>query len=496
MKRWLAPLTGILVLLGWLPAPASAAAPIRLQATYTKGEQWTMTLREEDSTTFTAEVPQKTRETTVTTKEVTARWEVTEILPNGGARIAVRYEDLVGRVVKDGRLVDGVDTRQPQQPEAVRKVLAVMRKPFSVTVSRRAKIVEVAGLDEILDDWRSEAEQTFSQEKRAELDWLVESLLGSENVSKMLSEALTPLPAAPVEIGAEWSEPWDLRSEFMNMRGTRTYRLAPHGSLPEWLAVFEESRFVLTSNRKDLELETARATTTSTSTISRDSARLAWKRGVAQLDFELYRTAANRPRTLLSRSESTTTTTLSMRPVLAAQARAHLEQGKAFGGRREYDAAIREFDQGIALQPGAAELWTYRGIARHARGDLARALADLDRAIRLDPGLDMAYFSRAAVRVDLQDNAGAIADHTAVIQLQPEGWRSYFLRGILYSLAQQWPLAITDFTSAIERNPDVPQAYRFRADAYRRVGNQAAADSDQKKWLELGAGSQGGGAQR
>lgn len=488
MRHPLAPLTGLLILLACLAAPAGAAGPIRLQAAYAKGEHWVLTIREEDVSTLTAQVPRQTSQTSRMLKEVTARWEVAEILPNGDARITMRYENFVGGLFRDGALVAGLDSRVPQQPEAVRQFLTVMRRPFSLTVSRRATIVAVAGLDEILDEWRSDAEQRLSVEKRAELDWLVEALLGSENVSKTLSEALTPLPAGPVDMGAEWSEPLELRSEFGTFKATRSYRLAPHAALPEWFVVSEASRFALTPTAQDLEVEFTRGSGSSTSYIHRDSGRLAWKRSVVHMDFDLYGVAANQPRTLLQRSQGTVTTTIAIRPVLVPPVRAHLEQGRAFIKARQLDAAVREFDRAVALQPAAPEPWSDRGMGRHARRDLTGALADYDQAIRLDPGFDEAYQGRAAVRVDLNDNAGAIQDHSSVIQLRPEGWRSYFLRGILHSLAGQWPLTIRDLTSAIERNPDVPEAYRFRADAYRQAGNRAAAEADHLRWLEL-AGS-------
>ncbi|MBI3076484.1 MAG: tetratricopeptide repeat protein [Deltaproteobacteria bacterium] len=468
------------------PVPAKAAEPILLRARYTKGERLTVIYKEVSEDVLTTYGPQETTETTRTEKEVSFQWRIMEVMRNGDARIAMQYTYFVAGVLKNGKPFAFLDSRLPQQSDYVKKFITIMTTPITITVSSRAKVVGVTGLDEILDRWRAEAEKTLSPQERAELDWLVEGLLGKENVAKTLSEVLTPFPAAPLDHTRTWSEPLNWPMEFLTMTGTRTYRLDSHPSLPDWYVVSEASKAVFTSSDKQLDFETVRGTITGTSMIRKESGRLVWNSAVLNLDLKTYGTKGDRPRAALSRMVSTMRTTATIRPTLTEQAKAHFDRGVALGRRGQFDAAIQEFDKAIALQPGAAELFGNRGIARHGRRDLAGAIKDLDHAIRLDPGLDIAHFGRAAARVDLKDYAGAIADHTAVIQLTPQYWRSYFLRGILYSLQEKWDAAIADFTGAIERNPEFPEVYRYRMTAYMRQGNMTAAEADLKKWRELG----------
>lgn len=508
MKRALWPTTAILLTLGCLPLPANAGEqlsppplidyrqpfpvpekarePILLRARYTKGERLTVIYKEVSEDVLTTFGPRETTETTRTEKEISFHWQVVEIMRNGDARIAMQYDYFVTRVLKNGRPFALLDSRLPQQSDRGRKATAIMTTPFTITVSGRAKIVGVTGLDEIVDRWRAEAEKTLSPQERANLDWAVEGILGKENVAKTLSEVFTPFPAAPLDHTRAWSEPLNWPMEFVTLTGTRTYRLDPHPALPEWYVVSEASKLLVSSNDKQLDMETVRATMTGTSMIRQESGRLVWNGTVMNLDLRAYGTKGDRPRTPLSRTVSTIRTTTTIRPTLTEQAKADLDRGIALARRRQFDAAIQEFDKAIALQPGAAELFSTRAMARHERGDFAGAIRDLDQAIGLDPGLDIAYLGRAAARSALKDYAGAIADHTALIQLTPEFWRSYFLRGIGYTLQGKLDAAIADFTDAIERNPEFPEVYRYRADTYRRVGNQTAAEADLKKWMELG----------
>lgn len=508
MKRALWPTTAVLLTLGCLPIPANAgeplsppplidyrrpfpvptkaAEPIVLRARYTKGERLTVTLNEVSDDALTTYGPPETTETTRTEKEATARWEVAEVMRNGDARVTVQYDWFAARVFKNGKPFVLFDSRRPEHPDYVKKTIAIMTTPFTITVSSRAKIVGVTGVDEILDRWRSDAEKRLSPQERAELDWLVEGLLGKENIAKALSEILTPLPAAPLDQTRTWTEPLNWPTEFFNMTATRMYRLDPHPTSPEWDVVSEASTLVVTANDKRVDFETVRGTLASSSAIRRESGHQAWKSDVMNLDLKTYGAKGDRPRVPLSRMVSTVRTTATIRPTLTEQAKTHFDRGMALARRGLYDAAILEFDKATAVQPGAAELFNTRAMARHERGDFAGAIKDLDQAIRLDPGLHVAYLGRAAAHGALKNYAGAMADLTAVIHLTPEFWRSYFLRGIVYTLQGKWDAALADFTGAIERNPEFAEVYRYRADAYRRAGNQPAAEADLKKWMELG----------
>lgn len=480
-------LVGVIVLLGVLgPTVASGDEGRLLRAIYSKGERFTFVLNETSEETLTRYGPQQVTETTREEKEVGASWEVLDVTPGGDAHIAARFDYFELKLFKNDKLVAAADSRDPQRPEALNQVIAIMRIPFKFTVSSRGKVIAVTGLDQMLEKWRSEAEKTMSPQQRAEQDWLVEGLLGQDNVAKTLSEIFTPLPPAPLEPGRTWDEPLDLRLEFQTLKGVRTYRVAPHPALSGWYLISESTKFVVTSNQKAMEFETLKGTITSSSIIHAKSGRLVRKTSRFDIDVNVYETGADGRRALVSRTTAIPVATVTIRPALTPEARRHFDEGIALAWRKQFDVAVREFNQAIALQPGAAELFSNRGSARRDGGDPRGALSDFDRAIQLDPWLDIAYFGRAAARAAIKDYAGAIEDHSMVIELTPAFWKSYFLRGLLQSLLGRWDAAIADFTGAIARNPEFADLYRFRADAYARQGNRGAAEADLQKWRQLG----------
>jgi tetratricopeptide (TPR) repeat protein len=57
----------------------------------------------------------------------------------------------------------------------------------------------------------------------------------------------------------------------------------------------------------------------------------------------------------------------------------------SYGAKGNYDRAIADYDQVIALDPKLALAFTNRGIAYAAKGDYDRAIADHNEAIRLNP---------------------------------------------------------------------------------------------------------------
>ena len=61
-------------------------------------------------------------------------------------------------------------------------------------------------------------------------------------------------------------------------------------------------------------------------------------------------------------------------------------------GRKEFDAAIRDFDQAIALKPDFQEAYYNRGMARYQLKNYEGAQSDLDRSISLKPTAEAYYF--------------------------------------------------------------------------------------------------------
>lgn len=102
-------------------------------------------------------------------------------------------------------------------------------------------------------------------------------------------------------------------------------------------------------------------------------------------------------------------------------------RGVAYSELGEFDRAISDCNQALALTPGDATAirnlriaHLRRAAAAGRRGDRAAALADYDRAIELDPTHPLAYLRRGQLALERGDRAAAIADLTAARERDPD----------------------------------------------------------------------------
>jgi tetratricopeptide (TPR) repeat protein len=70
-----------------------------------------------------------------------------------------------------------------------------------------------------------------------------------------------------------------------------------------------------------------------------------------------------------------------------AEAHNNLAFALRMQGRQNFAASLAHYDRAIALKPGLAQAYMYRGVLFMQQGDPARARQDLERLRGLDPGL-------------------------------------------------------------------------------------------------------------
>lgn len=74
------------------------------------------------------------------------------------------------------------------------------------------------------------------------------------------------------------------------------------------------------------------------------------------------------------------------------------------------DAAMKDFDEAIRLNPNIAQFYLFRGVARNGENDYAEAIHDLTEALRIQPNLPFAYNQRAQAKAATGDKEGAAED--------------------------------------------------------------------------------------
>ncbi len=117
---------------------------------------------------------------------------------------------------------------------------------------------------------------------------------------------------------------------------------------------------------------------------------------------------------------------------LRSQVPRQLKTGRQHFLRKEYDAALREYNRATQVAPDLAEAYWGRGCVHQAKGDTALALADFQKAIECDPRFGRAYLERARIRADLGDFDGALADFGQLTVLQANDPGLYLCRGVCF----------------------------------------------------------------
>jgi tetratricopeptide (TPR) repeat protein len=162
----------------------------------------------------------------------------------------------------------------------------------------------------------------------------------------------------------------------------------------------------------------------------------------------------------------------------AARAKALYARGVRLNQKRDYDAAIADFDAALKLSPNDAQIYRNRGSSYTNKGSFDAAIADLTEAIRLEPANAISYNNRGTAFLRKNEMTKAYADYTEAIRLNPRLAEPYTNRGRAYELARQFDDAIADHNEAIKLNPKLALAYANRGLAYEGKGERARALAD------------------
>ena len=95
---------------------------------------------------------------------------------------------------------------------------------------------------------------------------------------------------------------------------------------------------------------------------------------------------------------------------------AHVNRGRAFGMRGDFDKAVASFDEALRLDPKSAEARRSRGMTYADQGDYHKAQSDCDEAVRFAPKSARAFADRGhAYGIDRYFET-ALADFTSLVQ--------------------------------------------------------------------------------
>jgi len=141
---------------------------------------------------------------------------------------------------------------------------------------------------------------------------------------------------------------------------------------------------------------------------------------------------------------------------------AYNNRAYVYDQRKQYDLALPDYNQALALNPNYPEALNGRGHVYYDKFQTDLAVADFTKAIQLDPQEADNFDGRANAYLDLHKPDLAIADANQAISLSPDFAQAYGTRGSVYMMLQDYVRAAPDFEQAIKLKPDYAEAISNR----------------------------------
>jgi tetratricopeptide (TPR) repeat protein len=160
-------------------------------------------------------------------------------------------------------------------------------------------------------------------------------------------------------------------------------------------------------------------------------------------------------------------------------------QGKSKYEKGELQAAFRDINQAIKINPEYAEAYASRAQIRYDQGDFPGAIQDFDRAIDLNPKNSLAYNGRGLTKFLLEDTPGAIADYNQAISLDPKSVFPFNNRANAKAKLGDTKGAIQDYNKAIELDPNQGLPYANRGSLRLKLGDKKGANADFDKAIRI-----------
>jgi tetratricopeptide (TPR) repeat protein len=160
-------------------------------------------------------------------------------------------------------------------------------------------------------------------------------------------------------------------------------------------------------------------------------------------------------------------------------------RGIAYADLKQYQLAIDDYNQSLAINPDYDLAYNNRGAAYAGLKQYQLAIDDFNNAIAIDSNNADAYNNRGLAYAYLEQYQKAIDDFNSTIAINSNNAEAYNNRGLTYAYLEQYQLAINDFNSAIAIAPNFTSAYNNRSLAYLNQQQYQLAIEDCNKAIAL-----------
>jgi tetratricopeptide (TPR) repeat protein len=163
--------------------------------------------------------------------------------------------------------------------------------------------------------------------------------------------------------------------------------------------------------------------------------------------------------------------------------RGYVYRGAALFNLGRYDAALRDYDRAIEINPRDFDARVNRGVVCERLGRYSDAVAEFTCALTIRPDNVTALVNRGLAFVKLDRPADACRDFDRAIPLAPDRAESYFGRASAHTAARRYDAAIKDLDRAIALKPEYPEAWCNRGVAHAYAGRARDAVADYTRAL-------------
>lgn len=180
--------------------------------------------------------------------------------------------------------------------------------------------------------------------------------------------------------------------------------------------------------------------------------------------------------------------------LLAARGRAsgegmsavHLNRGAALHGKGDHSGALAELRRSVKTgRESRAQARWRMGLAHAAMGARDAALREMNRAIELDPLSERAYVERGSLHLRMGRPSAAGKDFDKALSITPLP-EAHYRRGLHRISRGDYEGAASDLTAAVKGRSSFPKAFAARAKAREYLGRIEAARKDYRKACRQG----------
>jgi tetratricopeptide (TPR) repeat protein len=163
-------------------------------------------------------------------------------------------------------------------------------------------------------------------------------------------------------------------------------------------------------------------------------------------------------------------------------------RGIAYTSSGQWDNAIADFTEAIAINSKYPVSYANRGIVYGNLGEPEKAIADFTKAIEIDPKYTLAFHNRGVAYVEIGENNKAVSDLSRAIKLDPKYISAYNNLSLLYQ-KNHLDSAISICLDGLKINPESALLRVNLGNCYLEKGDIGNAVIQFNKCLETNEGN-------